>query len=70
MKRVISKLLDVVSDYLASRKGLLPLLGILFVILNLVLQIVPGNYLIKETDFFLHLGFIVSVLGIMLAWAL
>lgn len=70
MKRAISKLLDVVSDYLASRKGLLPLLGILFVILNLVLQIVPGNYLLKETDFFLHLGFIVSVLGIMLAWAL
>jgi hypothetical protein len=70
MKKTLSKILDIASDYLARRKGLLPLLGILLVLLNLVLQIVPGTFFLKDTDLFLHIGLIVSVLGIMLAWAL
>lgn len=70
MKKSVSRLLDTISEYLAHRKGLLPLLGILFVLINLILQIFPGTYFLKDTDFLLHVGFIVSVLGIMLAWAL
>ena len=68
---MISRLLDRLSDFLAHRKGLLPLLGIGMVILNFVLQFFfpPTNFLVG-TNLFLHLGFIVAIFGMMLAWAL
>lgn len=67
----MSKLLDSLSEYLAHRKGLLPLLGILLILLNLVLQFVlpVGNILIAS-NLFLHIGLIVAIFGLMLAWAL
>lgn len=69
--RWLSKLLDNVSNYLAHRKGLLPLFGILFVILNFILPyffIEPNFFTLS--NFFLHLGVIVAILGMMLSWAL
>lgn len=65
-----SKFLDRVSEFLAVRKGLLLLLGLLLVTLNLVLQFVPGAGWLAGTQLFLHLGVIVAILGVMLAWAL
>jgi hypothetical protein len=69
--RWLSKLLDHASNYLAHRKGLLPLSGILFVILNFILPyffIEPNFFTLS--NFFLHLGVVVAILGMMLAWAL
>jgi hypothetical protein len=66
----MSKLLDVLSEYLAHRKGLLPLAGIFLVVLNLLVQIVfPGSWL-ASSHLFLHFGVIIAILGFMLAWAL
>ena len=66
----LSKLLDNLSEYLAARKGLLPLLGALLVLLNLLLEIIfPAAYL-TEIGLFLHLGIIVAVFGLVLARAL
>ena len=66
----MSKLLDMLSEYLAHRKGLLPLTGIFLVVLNLLVQIVfPGAWL-ATSHLFLHFGIIVAILGLMLAWAL
>jgi hypothetical protein len=65
----LNKQLDKMSDYLAPRKGLLPIIGILFILINLVLQFLPVGWL-KETNLFLHIGLIVAILGLMLAWAL
>jgi len=65
----LSKILDRFSDFLAARKGLLPLLGILFVLINFVIRLFPPSWL-SATDLFLHLGVILGILGIMLAWAL
>lgn len=65
----LSKLLDRFSEFLASRKGLLPLLGILLVLINFVIRLFPPSWL-SNTDLFLHLGVILAILGIMLAWAL
>jgi hypothetical protein len=65
----LSKLLDRFSDFLAARKGLLPLLGILLVTVNFVIRLLPPSWL-SSTDLFLHLGVILGILGIMLAWAL
>lgn len=66
----ISKMVDKLSEYLAHRKGLLPLLGILIVIVNLILQfILPPGWL-RDSQLLLHIGVIISLFGLMLAWAL
>lgn len=70
MKKTISHILDVVSDYLAARKGLLPIIGIVFVLLNFALQMVPGTFFLKDINLFLHLGLVISIVGFMLSWAL
>ena len=61
--------LDQLSNYFASRKGLLPMVGILLVIVNFVLQNFSTGWL-AGSDLFLHLGVILATLGFMLAWAL
>lgn len=64
-----STFLDHASEFLAQRKGLLPLVGILLVLINLFFQVVPVGW-VSSSDLFLHLGVIVAVLGFMFAWAL
>lgn len=66
----MSKLLDRLSECLAHRKGLLPLIGILLILINLVLQFVSPSGLLTETNLLLHAGIVIAVLGLMLAWAL
>ena len=41
--RWLSRLLDNASNYFAHRKGLLPLLGILLVIINYILPFIFGR---------------------------
>ncbi len=65
----ISLFIDDASEFLAHRKGLLPLLGILFVILDLIFQFLPLGWL-ASSNLFLHIGIILAILGFMLAWAL
>ena len=66
-----SKSLDRASEYLAGRKGLLPLVGIGLVFLNFLLtSFLPADWFIIRTNLFLHLGLIVALFGQMLAWAL
>jgi hypothetical protein len=69
MKR-LSRLVDNASNYFAHRKGLLPLLGILLVIINYILPFIFGLNLITGSNLFLHLGVIIAIFGMMLAWAL
>ena len=71
MSDQFSKLLDFASEYLANRKGLLPLVGIGLIILNFLLaSLLPADWFIVRTNLFLHLGLIVALFGQMLAWAL
>ena len=65
----LSKLLDKLSESLAPRKGLLPILGLLLVILNFFIQFLPAGW-VRDTNLFLHLGLVVAIFGLMLAWAL
>lgn len=67
---MISKLLDFLSDYIAHRKGLLPIIGLVFIIINLILQFVLPGTMIATSNLFLHIGLIISIFGLMLAWAL
>ncbi|RPI33369.1 MAG: hypothetical protein EHM70_06190 [Chloroflexota bacterium] len=65
-----NKFLDVASDFLAARKGLLPLLGAALIIVNMVLQFIPGAGWLEASNLFLHLGILLAIVGFMLAWAL
>jgi hypothetical protein len=65
----MNKILDRVSEYLASRKGLLPLIGIFFIIVNFIFQFLPVGWL-KDSNLFMHLGLVIAIFGLMLAWAL
>lgn len=69
--RWLSKLVDNASNYFARRKGLLPLLGILLVVINYILPFIFGlDNVITGSNLFLHLGVIIAIFGMMLAWAL
>ena len=69
MNHKFSKFIDKLSNYLAGRKGLLPLVGILLILINLFFQIVPLGWL-TTSNLFLHFGVILSILGLMLYWVL
>lgn len=70
MKKTLNLLFDRLSEYLARRKGLLPLLGMLLILANLILQWLPAAGWLADTNLLLHLGLILAILGFMLAWAL
>ncbi len=66
----MSKFLDRMSEYLARRKGLLPIIGLILIVANLLIQFIsPGSFL-ATSNLALHIGLIVSIFGLMLAWAL
>lgn len=66
----MSKLLDKLSEYLAHRKGLLPIIGILLIAVNLAIQFIFPFSPLAFSNIFLHIGLIVAIFGLMLAWAL
>ncbi len=66
----MSKLVDRLSEYLAHRKGLLPLIGLCLILLNLLVQfLLPPSWLLT-TNLLLHIGLVIAILGLMIAWAL
>lgn len=67
---MISKMLDFLSEYLAHRKGLLPIIGLALILLNLLLQFIFPGSILATANLCLHLGLIVAISGLMLAWAL
>jgi len=61
------KFVDVVGQYLASRKGLLPLLGCLLVLGNFAVRLLAPASWLAGSDVLLHLGILTAILGLMLA---
>jgi uncharacterized membrane protein len=70
MKKNFSLLLDKLSEFLSQRKGLLPMLGVTLIAVNYLLQWIPAAGWLAETNLLLHLGAILAILGILLAWTL
>ena len=64
---IMSRLIDSVGQYLAHRKGLLPLLGALLVIVNLILSLLAPQSWLSASDLLLHLGIVIAILGLLLA---
>ena len=66
----MSKLFDRLSEFLAHRKGLLPIIGLVLILINLALQFtLPPGWLVS-TNLLLHVGLVIAILGLMIAWAL
>lgn len=68
----MNNLLDTLSGFFARWPGLLPILGMIFVIMNFVLQIFPGpgSSWLVDSNFFLHIGVIITIIGMLLVRAL
>lgn len=66
----LSRLVDKASDYFVHRKGLLPLLGMLLVVVNFFLPFIFGLNWLTGSNLFLHLGVLIAIFGILLASAL
>ena len=65
----MNKKLDRLSESLSRRKGLLPMIGIFFISVNFIFQFLPLGW-ITESNLFLHLGLVIAIFGLILAWAL
>ena len=70
MLQKLNRFLDIIADFIAHRKGLIPILAIILVFTNFLLQIFPISGWLATSDFLLHLGVILAILGFLFAWAL
>lgn len=66
----LSRVIDEASEYFARRKGLLPLLGMVLIVINYFLPFIFGLNWVTGSNLFLHLGLLIAIFGLMLAWAL
>lgn len=66
----LSRLVDNASDFFAHRKGFLPLLGMALIVINFFLPFIFGLNWLTGSNLLLHLGILVALFGMMLAWAL
>ncbi|MCA9960995.1 MAG: hypothetical protein R3E31_15745 [Chloroflexota bacterium] len=68
----MNNLLDKLSSFFAGMPGLLPIIGLLFVIINFILQIFPGpgSSWFVDSNFLLHIGVIITIVGMLLIRAL
>lgn len=69
MKDKFSKFLDQTSNFLSQKKGLLPMIGLILIIINFVIVLSSQGWL-ANTNFFLHIGASIAILGFLIAWAL
>jgi hypothetical protein len=66
----LNALVDFLSEFFATRKGLLILVGIIFVVCNALLQFFPDIGWLGTSNLLLHLGVVIALIGVLLAWAL
>jgi hypothetical protein len=69
MNRFLSRLLDQASEYFAQRKGLLPVIGLILVLANYIVQFFPLGWF-GQSNLLLHLGVILVAIGLLLSWSL
>ncbi len=68
----MNELVERLNDFFAERPGLLPIVGVLLVVLNLLLQFYPGpgSGWFVDSNILLHIGVITSIIGLLLVRAL
>ena len=63
----ISKTIDRLSNFLADRKGLLPMIGLVLVLANFIIVVAQPLSWVADTNFLLHIGLVITILGILIA---
>jgi hypothetical protein len=67
MDEWINDMVERINEALERRPGMLPLLGVGFIVVNFLLQIFPGSGVwLVDSNLLLHLGLIVSIVGLLL----
>ena len=67
MNERINHIIEQINDFMVDRPGITPMVGLLLILLNFLLQIYPGpDAWIAASNLFLHLGLILSVVGLLL----
>lgn len=69
---LLSKIIDRSSDYVSAHRGVPVLIGVLLVVLNYILLVIPGIQVgfVETTNLLLHVGVIVGLIGVLLGDAL
>jgi hypothetical protein len=64
----MNELIEKLNDFLGERPGLLPLIGVVLIGINLLLQIVPGpgSGWFVDSNLLLHLGLFFGLIGVLL----
>ena len=64
----MNRFLDWLGEFFSARLGLLPLLGLLLIGLNLILQFYPGpdSGWFVASNLLLHIGLILSIIGFLI----
>ena len=70
MDKFILNILDKSADFMAERPGFLPILGVIFILFNLLLQFFPGSGWVIDSNLFLHLGLVIGIIGLLIIRAL
>lgn len=65
----LNKTIDKLTGFLTLRKGLLPLIGMFLIVVNFILQFLPAGW-VRESNFLMHVGLLVAIFGLLLAWVL
>ena len=63
---LLNRVTNYLSEQIAQRRGLPVLLGVGLVILNFILQFIPGLRVLTTGNLLLHLGVVVGLLGVLL----
>ncbi len=67
MNNFINNLMERANDLLAEWPGLLPLIGVGLIALNFLLRLLLGReHLLTGADCLLHIGLMVSIIGLLL----
>ena len=67
MDQQINELVERVNNFMVRRPGILPLVGVLFILFNFLLHLYPGpDAWIAESNLLLHIGLLLSIVGLLL----
>lgn len=70
MDKWLNQFLEATNEFMVKKPGILPMVGLLFIVLNLVLQIFPGpGRWLTDSNLFLHIGLLISLIGLLLVSA-
>lgn len=59
--------IDKASNYFSDRKGLLPLVGLVLILVDQFLVIIFPELTVSVINLFLHLGLVIAILGFLIA---